>query len=160
AWYDSHPGDYRVPESVVLEYVEVDGSTLQPAPADEAVLRERYAREQARFAEPEQRLASHILVRVDAGADEKTQAEAKARAEKIAAAAREPGADFAALARAESDDTGSKDAGGDLGWVSPDMMEKPFEDALFAMDQGDIAGPVKTAYGWHVIQLREIREGR
>ena len=71
AWYDSHPGDYRVPESVVLEYVEVDGSTLQPAPADDAALRQRYAQEQARFTEPEQRLASHILVRVDAGADER-----------------------------------------------------------------------------------------
>lgn len=160
AWYDSHPGDYRVPESVVLEYVEVDGSTLQPTPADDAVLRQRYEQEQARFVEPEQRLASHILVRVDADADEKAQAEAKARAEKIAAQAREPGADFAALARAESDDTGSKEAGGDLGWVTREMMEKPFEDALFAMQQGDVAGPVKTAFGWHVIQLRMVKEGR
>ena len=160
AWYDSHPGDYRVPESVVLEYVEVDGSTLQPAPADDAALRQRYAQEQARFTEPEQRLASHILVRVDAGADEKAQAEAKARAEKIAAAAHEPGADFAALARAESDDTGSKEAGGDLGWVTPEMMDKPFEDALFAMQQGEVSAPVKTGFGWHVIQLRTIKQGQ
>src|SRR5690606_36005935 len=85
AWYDNHPGDYRVPESVVLEYVEVDGSTLQPAPADDAVLRQRYEQEKTRFVEPEQRLASHILVRVEAGADEKAQPEAKARAERIAA---------------------------------------------------------------------------
>lgn len=160
AWYDSHASDYRVPESVVLEYVEVDGSTMQPEPASEEALRQRYAQEQARFVEPEQRLASHILVRVDADADEKAQAAAKARAEKIAAQARAPGADFAALARAESDDTGSKEAGGDLGWVSAEMMEKPFEEALFAMEQGGIAGPVKTSFGWHVIQLRMVKEGR
>src|SRR5690606_37926085 len=160
AWYDSHPGDYRVPESVDLEYVEGDGSTMQPAPADDATLRQRYTQEQARFVEPEQRLVSLILVRVDADADAKAQAEAKARAEEIAAAAHQPGSDFAALAREKSDDTGSRESGGDLGWITAERMEKPFEDALFAMQQGDVAGPVKTAFGWHVIQLRMVKEGR
>jgi peptidyl-prolyl cis-trans isomerase D len=159
-WYDSHGAAYRAPESVVLEYVDIDGSQLQLAPADEAVLRQRYKQEQARFTEPEQRLASHILVKVGKDASPAEQAAAKAKAEGIAAQARAPGADFAALARADSDDTGSKDAGGDLGWVGKDMMDKPFEDALFAMQAGGIVGPVKTAFGWHVIQLRDIKAGR
>jgi peptidyl-prolyl cis-trans isomerase D len=159
-WYDAHPADYRAPESVVLEYVDIDGSQMQPPPADDTVLKQRYEQEKARFAEPEQRLASHILVKVDKGADPAAQAAAKARADQLAAQARAPGADFAALARASSDDTGSKEAGGDLGWVGKDVMAKPFEDALFAMQQGDIVGPVKTDFGWHVIPMREIKQGR
>ncbi|MEO6264363.1 MAG: peptidylprolyl isomerase, partial [Luteimonas sp.] len=71
-----------------------------------------------------------------------------------------PGADFAALARANSDDAGSKAAGGDLGWVAKDVMVKPFEDALFAMQPGEIRGPVKTEFGWHVLQLREVKAGK
>ena len=159
-WYDAHAAEYTAPETVALEYVDIDGSKLTVPPASDATLKQRYAEEQARFQEPEQRLASHILVKVDAGADAAAQAAAKARAEAIAKEARAPGADFAALARKDSDDTGSKGAGGDLGWVTPGMMVKPFEDALFAMQKGDVAGPVKTEFGWHVLQLREVKAGR
>ncbi len=159
-WYDAHAGEYMAPETVALEYVDIDGSAIAPPPATDAVLKQRYEQEKARFQEPEQRLTSHILVKVDAKADAAAQAAARARAEAIAAAARAPGADFAALARKDSDDTGSKDAGGDLGWVVEGMMTKPFEDALFKMQQGDIAGPVKTEFGWHVLQLREVKAGR
>jgi peptidyl-prolyl cis-trans isomerase D len=140
--------------------VDIDGSAMAPPPAGDDVLKQRYEQEKAKFQEPEQRLASHILVKVDAKADAAAQAAAKARADAIAAQARAPGADFAALARKDSDDTGSKDAGGDLGWVVKGMMVKPFEDALFAMEQGTIVGPVKTEFGWHVLQLREVKPGR
>lgn len=159
-WYDSHAADYRAPESVVIEYVDVDGSRLQVEPADDAALQRRYEQEKLQFTEPEQRLASHILVKVEKDASPAQRAAAKAKAQAIAAKARAPGADFAALARTDSEDNGSKQAGGDLGWVSKDMMDKPFEDALFAMQQGDIAGPVESAFGWHVIQLRDIKEGQ
>ncbi|HVI58976.1 MAG TPA: SurA N-terminal domain-containing protein [Luteimonas sp.] len=161
-WYDSHKGQYRAPETVAIEYVDIDSSTLPaPAQADEAALRARYDQEKARFVEPEQRLVSHILVKVDPGADAKAQKAAQDKAEAIAAQARKPGADFAALARADSDDTGSKDSGGDLGWIAHDGgMVKPFEDAVFAMKAGDVSDPVKTEFGWHVIQLREVKTGQ
>ena len=159
-WYDTHAADYMAPETVALEYVDIDGSAMTPPAATEAALKQRYEQEKARFQEPEQRLVSHILVKVDKDADAAAQAAAKARAEAIAAQARAPGADFAALARADSGDTGSKDNGGDLGWVVKGMMTKPFEDALFAMQQGDIGGPVKTEFGWHVLQLRDVKPGR
>ncbi len=160
-WYDRHVADYRAPETVSLEYVEIDGSNL-PAPAapDEDALRQRYEQEKTRFVEPEQRLVSHILVKVAAGADAAAQKAAEAKAAALAAQARQPGADFAALARANSDDTGSKASGGDLGWVARDVMTKPFEDALFSMQPGEIRGPVKTEFGWHVLQLREVKTGK
>jgi peptidyl-prolyl cis-trans isomerase D len=159
-WYDAHASEYMAPETVALEYVDIDGSALSPPPAGDDVLKQRYEQEKARFQEPEQRLTSHILVKVAKDATPAAQAAAKARAEAIAAEARAPGADFAALARKDSEDTGSKAAGGDLGWVVKGMMVKPVEDALFAMQQGDIVGPVKTEFGWHVLQLRQVKPGR
>lgn len=159
-WYDSHPADYRAPETVTLEYVEIVGKDLPGAAvADEATLRQRYEQQKNQFVEPEQRLASHILVKVDPGANPTVQKAAEQEARQLADRARQPGADFAALARANSDDAGSRAGGGDLGWVAKGVMAKPFEEALFKMQPGEIMGPVKTDFGWHVIQLREIKAG-
>ena len=157
AWYKTHQAEYRAPETVSIEYVDLDAATLQVPAADEATLRQRYEQEKSRFAGQEERLASHILVGVPKDADAATRKAAEEKARRIAAQARAPGADFAALAKAESDDNLSKGNGGDLGWVQRNVMAKPFEDALFAMKAGDVAGPVKTEFGWHVIQLREVK---
>jgi peptidyl-prolyl cis-trans isomerase D len=161
AWYDAHKAEYRAPEQVTLEYVELDASALPPvAEPDEASLRQRYEQEKARFVEPEQRLVSHILVPVAEGADEAAQQAAQAQAQQIAQQARAPGADFAALARANPGDPGSAAAGGDLGWIQRDgSMVKPFEDAVFAAEAGSVSEPVRSPFGWHVIQLRDVRSG-
>jgi peptidyl-prolyl cis-trans isomerase D len=158
-WYTDNARDFRAPEQVTLEYVELDGSTLPVAAVDEEALRRRYEEEKNRFVAAEQRLASHILVRVPEGADAASVEAARKKAASIATQARAPGADFAALARANSDDEGSKPAGGDLGWVTRGMMAGPFEDALFSMKQGEIVGPVRTDFGWHVIQMRDLQAG-
>ncbi len=71
----------------------------------------------------------------------------------------EKGADFAALAKRETMDEGSKASGGDLGWFTPDRMVKPFADAVVALKPGQYTRtPVKTQYGWHVIKLEETRD--
>lgn len=158
-WYDTHLSAYRAPETVSVEYVELDAATMTPPVADEAALRQRYESEKSRFVEQEQRLASHILVRLEPGADAAAQKAAQQKALQLAAQAKAPGADFSALARASSDDAGSKAVGGDLGWVGKGMMPGPFESALFAMKSGDISAPVKSDFGWHVIQLRELKAG-
>lgn len=163
AWYDSHPADFKQGESVTLEYVEVDGNALpaaSSAPIDDAALRKRYEQEKARFITAEQRLASHILITVPADADAATRKAAEQKATALAAQAKAPGADFASLAKANSEDPGSKDSGGDLGWVDKGVMVKPFEDALFSMQAGEIRGPVKTDFGYHVLQLREVKAGQ
>lgn len=67
------------------------------------------------------------------------------------------GADFAVLAAAQSTDKGSAVNGGDLGWFGPGMMVKPFEDAVIAMKPGEVAGPIQTQFGWHLIKLKETR---
>ncbi|MBY6164332.1 peptidylprolyl isomerase [Pseudooceanicola nitratireducens] len=95
-------------------------------------------------AEPEMEFkAAHILV--------ETEDEAKAIVEEL-----EGGADFAAVAKEKS--TGpSGPNGGDLGWFGKGMMVAPFEEAVVAMEAGDISAPVQTQFGWHVILLSETR---
>lgn len=160
-WYESRKSDFRQPEMVSIEYVELDANAL-PAPAepDEAALRERFEENQSRFAEQEQRLASHILVEVAEDADAAAQQAAKQEAAQLAEQARAEGADFAALAKASSDDSGSRDTAGDIGWISRGSMPEAFEEALFALEPGAISEPVKTEFGWHIIQLREIKAGQ
>lgn len=162
AWYETHVDEFQQPEAVTLEYVDIDGSAIpaSDAPVDEAALRQRYEQEKSRFMSAEQRLASHILITVPADADPAARAAAEKKADALAEQARRPGADFGALAKANSQDPGSRDSGGDLGWVEQGAMVKPFEDALFSMQPGDVQGPVQTDFGYHVLQLREVKGGQ
>ena len=159
SWYETHAGSYRRPETVRLEYVEVDGSKLPVPVIDEALLRKRYEEQAAKYSTAEQRSVAHILVQVAADASEADKKAAEARANKLAAEARAPGADFAALAKANSDDAGSKEMGGDIGMISKGSLPGPFEDAAFAMQAGEVRGPVKSDFGWHVIKVNEVRAG-
>ena len=164
-WYDSHPAEFRAPETVTIEYVEADGRDLPSPPADEAALRQRYEQEKGKLGGQGQRLASQILVAVPADADAAAQkaAEAEGRASSPPRR-RRPGADFAALARANSDDAGSKAKGGDLGWVGKDGWPKPFEDAMFAMQAGRSARPgqdrVRLARASRCARSRSAQQSR
>ena len=158
-WYKSHARDYRSPETVRLEYVEVDAGMLPPPVVDEPALRKRYDEQAAKYSTPEQREVSHILVQVAADASDAEKKAAEARAKTLAEQARAAGANFAALARANSDDAGSKASGGSLGWLTKGGMPGAFDDAAFAMKAGEVRGPVKTDFGWHVIKLDQLRAG-
>src|SRR5690606_19813050 len=159
AWYDGHAGAYRSPERVTVEYVEIRSAELPEPPVDEAALRQRYEAEKVRFGEPEERLASHILVQVPEDADATAQAAAKAEAERLAAEAAAEGADFAALAREHSDDNVTAAGGGDLGWVTEDTVAEPFAEALFAMRPGEVSAPVRTDYVRHWMHVRAGKAG-
>lgn len=161
AWFESRANRYREPEKVALEYIEVrDTAAPSTGPVDEADARAHFEQVKSRFASAERRLVSHILVEVAADADAAAQDAARAKAAELATKAKQAGADFAALARAESDDPGSSANGGDLGWVETGMMGGAFDDALFAMQAGQVSDPVRTDFGWHVLQLREVDAGR
>ncbi|MEO7732185.1 MAG: SurA N-terminal domain-containing protein [Kofleriaceae bacterium] len=157
AWYDAHAARYRNPERVVVDYLELDGSTLPPAAApDEKALRDVYERDKVRYGAPEQRIASHIMVQVDEKAPASAWDTALAKARDIAAKARAPGADFAALAHQFSDDVATKDTGGDLGAIEKDTLGADFGAALYALQPGQVSDPVRTTSGWSVIQFRQL----
>ena len=160
AWYQANSAEYRAPETVTIEYIEMQaaGMQIEDEPSEEE-LRAHFESQRARFMGDEQRLASHILIEVPADASTAEAQAAEARAKELAEQAAGPDADFAALAREHSADFGSAESGGDLGWVQPGEMVPEFEQALFAMQPGDVSAPVRTDFGWHVLQLREVQGG-
>jgi len=158
AWYEAHPDDYNSQEQVTLEYLELDAATMGGSvEVDEELLKSRFEEQQARFITPEARLASHILITVDANAPEAEVETAREKAEALAERAR-AGEDFAELAIENSQDAGSAPDGGDLGWVEPGDMVQAFEDGLYELSlERPISDPVQSGFGWHVIYLRDIR---
>lgn len=158
AWYETHTDSYRSPEQVIIEYLELDASTLTDnIEPDEDQLRARFDEQKARFITPESRKAAHILIAVSSDADEAAIESARQKAEDIAEQARD-GADFSELARTYSEDAGSANLGGDLGWVEPGFMVKAFEDALYGLTLAKpLSEPVQTGFGWHIIRLEDIR---
>ena len=160
AWYAAHPAQYRSPERVAVEYVELDASTMPVnAVASEEELRKRYEESKGKAGTADQRMASHILVSLPEKPTPAQAAAALAKAREVAAKARAPGADFAALARPYSDDVGSKDSGGDLGPVEKGVFGDDFDRAFFALQPGQVSEPVKLPDGYHVIWYRELVAG-
>lgn len=159
AYYKAHPDEFKVPERVALDYIELDGTKLSvDLTPDEGTLRERYEKEKARFVSSEQRLASHILVKVEGKGAPADQKAALAKAEEIEKEIK-AGKDFAELARQDSADLGSRNQGGDLGWLDKGTTDEAFDSALFALKKGEISAPVLGTDGYHIIELRDIRPG-
>src|SRR5690625_2500440 len=159
-YYKAHPSDFMIPERVAVNYIELDASKLETdGKIDEATLKARYEQEKNRFVEPEQRLVSHILIKVPANATPEQQKQALEKARQVDAKARAEGADFAALAKKYSDDVGSAIQGGKLGWLQKGVTNKAFEDAMFSMQKGQISKPVLTPDGYDIIWLRDVRAG-
>jgi peptidyl-prolyl cis-trans isomerase D len=155
AHYESNKVSYQTPETVDLEYIELSLADMAAnVDVSEDALKAAYEEERERFQTAEERHARHILIPIENGDEDAARAKAEAVVERL-----KKGEDFAKLASELSTDVGTKGQGGDLGWISRGMLEGPFEDALFAMQVGEVKGPVKTDFGYHVIRLDEIRPG-
>lgn len=118
---------------------------------------EEFQRQAFRFKKPKQVSAQHILVKLPEDATEAQVAEAKTKLEE-AKKKIEGGADFAAVAKELSEDAGTKEKGGDLGFFGPGQMVKPFEEAAFALEPGKMSEPVRSRFGLHLIKVNEVRE--
>lgn len=148
AYYDEHASEFMSPEQVVLEYVELKkDSFFDQIEVSDEDLKPAYESEIANLAE--QRHAAHILIEGDDEA-------ARAKAEEIKARI-DAGEDFAALAKEFSQDPGSAADGGDLGYAGPGVYDPAFEEALYALQQGQVSAPVKSAFGWHLIKLLGVQ---
>jgi peptidyl-prolyl cis-trans isomerase D len=154
AYYKAHAAQYMTPESDHLQYAELRLDALAAQqPVSDADLHAAYERDKGRLELPERRHARHILI---SGKDD---AAALAQAQQVLAQAKS-GKDFGELAKQYSQDPGSARNGGDLGWAERSSFVKPFADTLFGMSVGEIRGPVKTQFGYHIIRLDEIQPGK
>lgn len=160
AWYKAHQDDYMTPETVSIHYLEVKAADMHTdADVDEDALKERYEKEKNRFVAPAQREVSHILVSVPPNGTPAQQKEALAKANAIEKKLKD-GADFAELAKRDSDDLGSKRQGGDLGWIEPGMTDKAFDEVAFKLARGEVSKPVLSPEGYHIIKVNDIKPGQ
>ncbi|MEZ5473808.1 MAG: peptidyl-prolyl cis-trans isomerase [Steroidobacteraceae bacterium] len=157
AYYEQHRERFLKPESASIDYAELRleqlAAQVEPTEAD---LKALYESDKTRFVLPERRRARHILFNAP---DDKSAPAALAKAQQVLALAR-AGKDFSALAKEYSDDAGSAAQGGDLGWSDRSAFVGPFADALFAMKENEVRGPVRTQFGYHIIRLDGIQPGK
>lgn len=155
-YYEEHHNQFQMPEQMRAEYLVLSADNLVSqikVGAEES--RKYYNEHPTRF---QSRQASHILISVPPNASAESKAQARATAEQLYQQAVKNPAEFAELAKKNSQDPGSASKGGDLGFISRGTTVKPFEDAVFQMKEGEIAGPVETQYGYHIIKLNAIKQ--
>ena len=145
-----------VPETRKISYIaftpdQVPGGTPQ---ISDQQARQYYQQHLKDYQIPDQVKVRHILISVPKGADAKTDAAAKAKAEDVLKQLR-AGGDWNALAKKYSDDPGSKESGGELGMLQHGVTVPEFDKAAFSLNPGQISDPVKTQFGYHVIQTEE-----
>jgi peptidyl-prolyl cis-trans isomerase D len=159
-YYKQHQSDFMTPEEVSVNYIDLDAATMKATPdLSDKALQARYDKEKSRFVSPPQWNVSHILIKLPAKPTDAQKQAALAKAKKVEALAKAPGADFAKLAEQYSDDLGSKRQGGDLGWLSKGDAGPEFQAALDKLKKGEVSDPVLTSDGYHIIDVRDMREG-
>lgn len=155
AFYRQHQDNYRTPEQVSVDFIELSINELAEAvEVDDEKLLTYYQEQKDLFSIKERRKISHILFAVTADTDDET-ALAKARAAKEQLQSRE----FSNVAEELSDDKLTAKSGGDLGLFEAGVMEKSFEDAASALSLGEVSEPVRSAFGYHLIKVTELIPG-
>ena len=158
AFYKAHAERFRSPESADVEYLVLDVSSLTSSiQLPEQELKSYYEQNVQRLSGQEQRRASHVLITAAKDAPEADRKQARAKADALLAQLRKSPKSFADVARKNSQDPGSAAKGGDLEYFGRGAMVKPFEDAAFAMKEGEISDVVESDFGFHIIQLTGIK---
>ncbi len=148
AYYDEHAKEFMTPDQVVIDYLELKkASFFDQVSVNDEDLQAAYQKEIANLSE--QRQAAHILIEVN---DKTTEAQAKAKIEEIQARLAK-GEKFEALAKEFSQDPGSANNGGDLGYAGPGVYDPAFEKALYSLTKDQVSAPVRTDFGFHLIKL-------
>lgn len=174
AYYEAHKETFTTPPRVKVQYMVFDPQQIkEEVTVPEEEIRQYYEANTEEFDKGKEVHARHILIRVDEtvaetpeeDVDETPEEEpaedpdavARQQIEEILQLLQE-GTDFAELATRYSDDLGSAQQGGDLGFFSKGMMVPEFEEAAFALEPGEVSEPVRTQYGYHIIKVEEVRE--
>lgn len=157
AYYEANPDEFRTEESVSLDYVEIrlDDIAAQVS-IDEQDVRDYYDANSDRYVAAEQRQGRHILIAIDDDTDE-----ISALALAVELGGRLAGGEkFETLAGEFSDDPVSAEQGGNLGWSGRgDFVDEAIEEAMYGLEIGSISDPVRTAFGYHIIRLDDVKSG-
>lgn len=152
-YYEANQADYMTQEKLNIEYIELKRSDFTAGiEIEESEIQQRYQQEVDALSGQEERRAAHILI----STEERSAAEAEALIAEIQAKLAD-GESFAELAKTYSDDTGSAENGGDLGYAEKGAYVPTFEEVLFNLNEGEISDIVETEFGLHLIQLEDVR---
>jgi peptidyl-prolyl cis-trans isomerase D len=155
-YFEAHQEEFRIPEKRKIRFLTIDQEALRQKASVTGQQIERYYNDNIQqFSTPEQVHAEHILLKTDG----KDDAAVKKQAESLLAQAK-GGANFEDHAKKYSEDDASKAKGGDLDYFGRGQMVKEFDDAAFAAKPGDIVGPVKTQFGYHIIKVLDHRQAQ
>ena len=158
AYYDKNTAKFQSNETADIEYVVLDINSLrQSIVLNEQDLKSYYEQNLQRLSGKEERRASHILITAAKDAPEADKKAARSKAEELLKAVKAKPASFAEVARKNSQDPGSAVKGGDLDFFGRGAMVKAFEDAAFSMKKSDISELVESEFGFHIIQLTDIK---
>ena len=162
AYYDNNASRFATQEKVSIEYLELNIADIsKDVDVDEAKLQEIYQERKSDFGAPEERRTRHIMIEVAGDATAEQLKSARDKAEALLKQIAEEGATFETLARENSDDIGTANDGGDLGYLSYDSMIDPvYADTAFALKKDEVSDVVKSAYGFHIIKLEGINAGQ
>jgi len=156
AYFEKHRADYQIPEKKSLALLVIDPATIvNEIQVPDAELEALYRSTVDKFQVPERVKVRHILLKSDATNDKEIKGKIDDIEKQLKA-----GADFAELAKKNSQDTTSAVKGGDIDWVTRGQTVKEFEAAAFSLPLKEISQPVKTTYGYHILQVMEKEAAR
>jgi peptidyl-prolyl cis-trans isomerase D len=158
AFYDKNPNLFQIPERIKAEYLVLNAEAVDKlVTVSDAEIVDAYNKNKARFSTPEKRSASHIQISVAKDAKPADDAAAKAKAQAILAEVQKNPNDFAKIAKAQSQDPGSAEIGGDLGVVEKGLLPaKQIEDAVFSLKEGEVGNLVRSDFGYHIVKLTKL----
>ena len=157
-YFNAHKDDYKSIESADVEYVLLTQESIEKnINVTEAELKAYFEQNQNNMASKEERRASHILINASKDISSAEKAKAKEKALGLLEILKKSPAQFSELAKKNSQDPGSAVNGGDLGFFAKGAMVKAFEDASFNLKKGEISGVVESDFGFHIIQLTDIK---
>lgn len=158
AFYQSNAERFRSAESADIEYVVLDVAAVEKTiQLPEHDVRSYYEQNLQQLAGQEQRRASHILINAPKGTPAAERQKAREKAQALLDTLRKNPTAFASLARENSQDPGSASRGGDLDFFGRGAMVKPFEEAVYALQKGQISDLVESEFGYHIILLTDIK---
>ena len=157
-FYKTHSSNFKVPEQADIEYLVLnEAALLNMVTISEAALQAYYDANKNNYTSAEERRASHILIKAEKGLSPDERKKLREKAQSILETLRKQPEKFSEIAKKISDDVGSKNNAGDLGFFGRGMMVKPFENAVFNLKLNEISDLVESEFGWHIIKLTAIK---
>jgi peptidyl-prolyl cis-trans isomerase D len=156
-FFSKHKEDFRTPAKVKIRYLFFEPKDFfKQISVSAKEIEDYYQNNKEKFGQPKRVKVRHILIKAE-DQDKEAWAKAKQKAESIREEAAK-GKDFAQLAKKYSEDPGTKDRGGEIGFISKGMVVPEFEQAAFSMKAGEISNVIQTPYGFHILKVEEIQE--